>query len=61
MIIQKKRIQQQKINDQIQETNRNAILLIEQRKAKEKEQEEKISQYIKDKADKEAELQAEQR
>jgi hypothetical protein len=37
MIIQKKRIQQQKINDQIQETNRNAILLIEQRKAKEKE------------------------
>ena len=58
MIIQKKRIQQQKINDQIQETNRNAILLIEQRKAKEKEQEEKISQYIKDKADKDAELQA---
>ena len=32
--------------------------MIEQRKAKEKDEEEKISQYIKEKADKQAEIQA---
>lgn len=41
--------------------NRNAILVIEQRKAKEKEEEEKIAVYIKEKADKEAEIIAEQK
>ena len=36
-MIQKKRQVQKKINEEIVETNRNAILIVEQRKAKEKE------------------------
>ena len=51
---EKKRQFQKKVNEEIVETNKNAILIIEQRKAKEQEEEEKINAYIKEKADKQA-------
>ena len=50
-----------KMNEEILVTNKNAILLIEQKKAKELEEEEKRAMYVKEKADKEAEIQAEQK
>ena len=55
-MIQKKREKQKKTNEEIIETNRNAMLVIEQRKVKEKDEEEKIAQYIHEKAEKEAEI-----
>ena len=51
-MIQRKREKQNKINEEIIQANRNAIIVIEQRKLKEKEEEEKIAEYIKEKADK---------
>lgn len=42
------------MNEQIVKANRNAQLVIQQRKEKEKQEEEKIVAYIKEKADKEA-------
>lgn len=52
---------QSKINQDIVESNRNAILINEQRRLKEREEDEKIVQYNKDKAEKEAEAVAEQK
>lgn len=40
------------MNEEIVKANKNAQLVIQQRKEKEKEEEEKIVAYIKDKADK---------
>lgn len=53
---EKKKQIQSKVNQEIVESNRNAILINEQRRMKEKEEEEKIVQYNKEKAAKEAEL-----
>lgn len=61
LIFRKKREIQQKVNQQILEANKNAILVKQQRKARQLEEEEKIASYIKEKTDKEAELQAEQK
>ena len=58
---EKKKQFQKKVNEEIVTTNKNAILIIEQRKAKEIEEEEKITAYIKEKADKQAEMEAEQK
>ena len=43
------------------QTNKNALLIIQQRKEKEREEEEKIAAFVKEKAEKEAELIAEQK
>ena len=40
------------MNDEIIKANKNAMLVIEQRKQKEKDQDEKIASYLKDKAQK---------
>lgn len=61
MLLQKKKQVQSKINQDIVESNRNAILINEQRRLKEREEDEKIVQYNKDKAEKEAEAVAEQK
>ena len=49
-----KRQKQKKMNEEILEVNRNAILITEQRKAKERREDEEIAQYVKEKADQEA-------
>ena len=41
--------------------NKNAMLVIQQRKDKEREEDQKIASYIKDKAQKQAEIVAEQK
>ena len=56
-----KRQKIQKMNEEIIETNRKAILISEQKKAKEKEEEQKIVQYLREKAEQEAEIVAEQK
>ena len=53
MKVEKKKQEQNKINEEILAANRNATLVIDQRKQKEKDEDEKIAVYIKDKAEKE--------
>ena len=55
-----KKAKQKKTNEEILEVNRNAIIITEQRKVKERQEDEKNAQYLKEKADQEAEIQAEQ-
>jgi hypothetical protein len=43
------------VNEEIITHNRNALLVIEQRKLKEREEEDSIAQYVREKAEKEAE------
>jgi hypothetical protein len=58
---QKKKEVQAKINQEIVDANRNTILVNQQRRLREREEEEKIAQYNIEKAQKAAELEAEQK
>ena len=61
MLIQRKKDEQYKINEEILQANRNAMLVIEQRRQKQRDQDDKIATYLKDKAEKEAEILSEQK
>lgn len=58
---QKKKEMQAKINQEIVDANRNTILVNQQRRLREREEDEKIAQYNVEKAQKAAELEAEQK
>ena len=49
------------MNEEISKANKNAMLVIQQRKEKEREEDDKIASYLKEKAEKEAEVIAEQK